>query len=92
MHGLGYILTKGSLQTGRQGADQSLSEVLVHKDIEHWVEVAVEEDQGACFINKDMKNFVLTLQEYLFEPDCNQLKGEPTEKKGSHNSSKGQLD
>lgn len=50
--------------------DQSLSEVLAHKDVEHWVEAAVEEGQGARWINKDTKDFVLTLQQSLFDPDC----------------------
>lgn len=71
--------------------DQSLSEVLAHKDIQHGVEAAVEEGEGARWVNQDINDFVLALEQYLFEPNGaqkgNQLKGEPTNEERSHHSS-----
>lgn len=71
--------------------DQCLSEVLANEDIEHWVEAAVEEGQGSHEVIQDTQDFELSPEQQVSEPNCvqkgNQLKGEPTNKEGNHNSS-----
>lgn len=68
--GWGGVLTQGPLQTGRQGVEESLPEVLAHEDVEHGVETAVEEGQRACWVHQDVEDFVLAKKQHVFQPDC----------------------